>query len=385
MVLFLKGSVAISDDYFNTITEFKNGEIDRSNYGSNNHNCRFWAVISENVPDGVILNQLVVNPKSLKYLSTQNVDGWGIAYYLDTSDSIGIVRGRIRANNDPDYDLAVAHIDSLNPDIVLAHIRNCSSGCCCNGCDSIANPHPFLRFKNNEYWTFAHNGHIDKAVLYDLTGNDYLLENPPNGSNLPECDPADTSLIIDSELYFIYLLKSIEESGWNVAEGIINAINDLVYPTIGGAYNFILSNGSQIWAYRKGNTLFYFNDTENNYCAVASMFPDIETDNWQAVPNYGLAVFSSDAQPEFYDPLFVPGDVNGDKMVIGSDITYGVAYFCGQVSPPPDSFFIDGSWLYAAADVNGNCEFLGSDIVYLVRYFQGAGTAPIWCPQIQPY
>jgi hypothetical protein len=93
-----------------------------------------------------------------------------------------------------------------------------------------------------------------------------------------------------------------------------------------------------------------------------------------------------------YDPWsygicsYVPGDINGDGGVIGSDVTYGVRYFKGIGNPPPDSCWNDStdSWLYAAGDVNGNCLFIGSDITYLVAFFKGINPPPQWCPQTPP-
>lgn len=93
-----------------------------------------------------------------------------------------------------------------------------------------------------------------------------------------------------------------------------------------------------------------------------------------------------------YDPWsygicsYVPGDINGDGGVIGSDVTYGVRYFKGIGNPPPDSCWNDStnSWLYAAGDVNGNCGFTGSDITYLVSFFKGINPPPQWCPQTPP-
>lgn len=72
---------------------------------------------------------------------------------------------------------------------------------------------------------------------------------------------------------------------------------------------------------------------------------------------------------------YIPGDMNGDGVLIGGDATYGVRYFKGIGSPPPDSCS-DGSlpgngYLYVAGDVNGDCEYRGSDITRLISYFKG--------------
>ncbi|GEM_PF-805233 len=93
---------------------------------------------------------------------------------------------------------------------------------------------------------------------------------------------------------------------------------------------------------------------------------------------------------QFYDPTaycdYVPGDFNGDGNVIGGDVTFGVQFFIGVGSNPPDSCWLasSGSWLYSAADANGDCVVIGSDITYLVAFFVGTGEPPQWCPETPP-
>lgn len=86
------------------------------------------------------------------------------------------------------------------------------------------------------------------------------------------------------------------------------------------------------------------------------------------------------------DLLYIPGDVNGDGSVIGSDVTYAVTYFRGDGTPPPYSVWLESSqsWLYAAADANGSCSFIGSDITYLVNFFRGANDEILFCPEVPP-
>ena len=72
---------------------------------------------------------------------------------------------------------------------------------------------------------------------------------------------------------------------------------------------------------------------------------------------------------------YLLGDINGDRSVIGGDVTYGVRYFKGIGAQPPDSCYHDSlgdnRWLYAGGDVNGSCDFRGSDITRLVSFFKG--------------
>lgn len=266
------------------------------------HNCRMWAAISDNLPDSVIYNHLIGYENSLKNLAeTKNIDGWGIARYDNFGDMAVIQRGAIRAFNDPEFDTLVAQIENTKPDIALAHIRRCSAGCCAHGSDSIPDPHPFIRFKNNQYWVFEHNGTISKSLLYDLIGNDYLHDNPLTGSDIPECDPSDTSMVIDSELYFLYLLKNIEESNWDAADGITTALIELLETSSDEALNFILSNGYDVWSFCKTRSLYYLDESLNGYTALASMYPTRYQDNWQMVNDYEMVILRNNYSPEVAD------------------------------------------------------------------------------------
>ncbi|MCD6161180.1 MAG: S8 family serine peptidase [candidate division Zixibacteria bacterium] len=103
----------------------------------------------------------------------------------------------------------------------------------------------------------------------------------------------------------------------------------------------------------------------------------------------GYPVMESFSEFHFIESFacdYLPGDINGDKVLMGSDATYGVRYFKGMGTPPPDSCYNTSAseWLYAAADCNGDCFFMGSDIVYIVAYFKGENQPPQWCPQTPP-
>ncbi len=69
---------------------------------------------------------------------------------------------------------------------------------------------------------------------------------------------------------------------------------------------------------------------------------------------------------------YVPGDVNGDFQVMGSDVTYLVRYFKGLGLPPP----VEVNGFYPGADANGDCQNRGGDVTYLVAFFKG-GPPPV--------
>jgi hypothetical protein len=262
------------------------------------HNCRLWAAISDSIPDSLIYNHLVGYQYSFKNISeNSNQDGWGIACYREYFEDAEVYRGKVRAFADTGFDALVARLENDRPRIALAHIRRCSSGCCCHDGDSIPDPHPFTRFKIDRSWSFAHNGSVDKSILYDLIGDEYLRANPPTGSGIPECDPSDEAMIIDSELYFIYLLKYIEQYNSSIEEALALAVNELID---NGAYwglNFVLSDGRTLWGFCRGAALYYTYDPSSGCVAVASQIPGGDTEDWHVLDDYDLLIALPNATP----------------------------------------------------------------------------------------
>jgi hypothetical protein len=111
----------------------------------------------------------------------------------------------------------------------------------------------------------------------------------------------------------------------------------------------------------------------------------------------GLVIYSNDySMPELTIPVelevsggcsYVPGDINGEGHANGVDVTFGVAYFKGGLTPPadcvppcvgvPDPF-------YAAGDVNGECRFNGIDITFYVAYLKSLQPALLYCGDCPP-
>lgn len=363
------------------------------NLAAINHNCRLWGAISDGFPDSVIYNQLVVYPRSLKYLSRlENTDGWGIADYPDYGSSPNIDRGGMRAYYDSLYDNRVANLEAAVPKIILGHVRFCDTGCCCHECDSIPDPHPFIREKNGHWWTFAHNGNVGKDLLFDLIGDDYLLNNPPTGSGIPECDPSDTSTIVDSELLFIYILKCMETNSWDILQGLTEAIVTIFVNQNNATLNFLLSDGYDLWVFKKGWSMFYVFDQDLGYSAAASYHPALEIGLWQAMSDFELVQLRPGMTPVVIDikdslpvGFYIPGDSNGSLGFNGLDVTYSVSYLKGQGPAPPDTVDCPGHGLIAAAaDANGSCGFNGLDIIYCINFFKGFGGPPTYCPDCPP-
>ena len=156
--------------------------------------CRLYAIISDNIPRGLIVKNLKTYPNSLYHLSSRNKDGWGIAHYPYYGDLPIIERGYKQASIDPVYSSIVNKLNSASYKIIFAHARRGISGC---GGPLVPNPHPFYRAKNGKVWIFAHNGSVSKTRLKTVIGTQYLLDNPPNGSDIAQCNPDDFDMVVD--------------------------------------------------------------------------------------------------------------------------------------------------------------------------------------------
>ncbi len=242
-----------------------------------NAECRFWTAIGDKIPKDVVADGLLTSSNCLMNLSTRNRNGWGIGYYVN-GDAI-LVNGILPAYQDPVYQEDVLTIAEMTPDIVVAHIRQAASGC-----RNVKNPHPFVRNNKGKVWFFGHNGVINKKLLIELIGKEYLDEHLP-----VICDYDPPNSWVDSELYFIFVLKNINESSGNVEEGIRSAIHQ-IKSKLGrgrGTLNFFLTDGDKLWTFRKGHTLYYYRDPQNQYAIIAST-PSDKKEGWVDVPEYSL-------------------------------------------------------------------------------------------------
>ncbi|MCP4582439.1 MAG: hypothetical protein GY839_12580 [candidate division Zixibacteria bacterium] len=82
---------------------------------------------------------------------------------------------------------------------------------------------------------------------------------------------------------------------------------------------------------------------------------------------------------------YLPSDVNmaygiWPPQVIGGDVTYFVNYFRGMPSSVPCP--LDGFW--CSADVNGDCIIIGSDVTRLVHVFRTGGDLYRYCADYPP-
>jgi hypothetical protein len=321
LLISVAGAIAFIDNPIAKIAG--NSAIDVDAVDQPGHNCRLYGIISSGLQDSILITHLVYDPQSLKEQSSYgNIDGWGIACYGDFGIAPTVVRGAIRAYWDYRFDSVVSGFDNSSGRIVLAHVRNCTSGCCCHGCNTINDPHPFLMHKDGKDWAFIHNGAVDKHLLYFLIGPEYLAQNPPTGSGVTECDPADTSNVTDSELLFIYLMKEIEQNGFDVDFGIRQALAEIITYQGYSALNFILTDSRSLWGFRKGHTMYCRYDSILGYTAIASIFTSNQLGPWRALQEYEIVRADTGAPPQYVNlRSYLPPIVNcpGDTAMLYID------------------------------------------------------------------
>lgn len=247
--------------------------------------------IGEKIPAAATQAHLLSTKNSLKNLGKEYEDGWSVSYY-DRNGNFITERGYKSSLIDPKFESAVNVAAGNESDIVTAHLRRASSGCV----TGVPNPHPFERYlggKHEGVWIFGHNGGIDKKLLIHLLGEDYINIHPPQ-----VCLDDPPNSWIDSELYFMLLLKNIENSS-DATEAIKNTLQSLYeYIEEKNRYlNFFLSNGKVVWAFRKGTSLFYKNENGRYY--ISSTIPEENDAQWSEFPENTLGIFTTNQKPQF--------------------------------------------------------------------------------------
>jgi len=170
-------------------------------FTSSGEACRFWVANAENISPALVTDHLLDFPQSLKMLGNEYSDGWSVSFYVGTTAIVA--RSEKPSHLDQKYDEAIQMVTNSKANTVIGHLRRASSGCI----DGVPNPHPFQKFQGVKNWLFGHNGGIDKELLMELIGEEYLNANPP-----ATCMDNPPDSWVDSELYFIYLLKHLDHS-----------------------------------------------------------------------------------------------------------------------------------------------------------------------------
>ncbi len=101
-----------------------------------------------------------------------------------------------------------------------------------------------------ENWIFTHNGHLNKRKMLGDIQKGFLR------TSLENYQPKGES---DSELAFCIIMEEMRKIGQKATDReIIDKLNEIAGRIAEyGLFNYLLSDGEKMYAYRKGNTLYY--------------------------------------------------------------------------------------------------------------------------------
>jgi len=331
------------------------------------HECRFWALIGSGYDPTVIQEHLRAGAiTNLRRLASWNRDGWGFSSWLDDEAGLKLDGPLIRRGgppadheHDPDYDRAVQEIARLKPRAVIGHVRAGSSGHW-----GLPNPHPF----EHEGLTFAHNGTISVEVLLDLLtqgDREYFQRHPTEYVNG----------YIDSELYFMYLLRARRDHPeLRGAEAWRRAIRLLSSRVPDSRLNFVMTDGDTLYALRCAGYDFY--DAVRYFPAsakpdprplhapwwvVASEVVGSTESGWGEIPARTLAVLAPGRPAEF-----IPIDESGGD---------------GAENDPPQDPEPAAATVAAAATAAAAATIRAMAMPMAIAAMQTAGNSPAPAPQ----
>ncbi|MBP8818983.1 MAG: class II glutamine amidotransferase [Syntrophomonadaceae bacterium] len=158
-----------------------------------------------------------------------NRDGWGLAFYPDSSKAAQVIKEPVRAGVSPMTGF-LKNYRHIRSSLYISHVRWATSKV------SYANTHPFMRELGGKEYTFAHNGY--------LLGFETALP-------LERFAPMGTT---DSEHAFCYLLDFIakqvdiwDDRAFSKIEEVMREVNKL------GNFNCLFTDGQYLFCYRDKN------------------------------------------------------------------------------------------------------------------------------------
>lgn len=271
--------------------------------------CRFWALIGTGYPRELVRDHLESGTiANLEGLGSMNRDGWGFAIYLSDSTRVPlrgpiVRRGGPPASHpaDPEYRETVREIEAIRPRATIGHVRAGTSGHW-----GIPNPHPFV----HQGTAFAHNGtaRVDKLLE--------LLEGPDGESYLVNHPTDYVADYIDSELYYMVLLKFMgSDPKRSVVESIRLAVNEVVRAGGQSRLNFVMSAGDTLYAVRYApydtyDPVRYYPEPDMSdpggavawptYWVVSSQVLGSDDAHWGRIPERSVGVFIPGEPPRFH-------------------------------------------------------------------------------------
>ena len=186
----------------------------------------------------------------------------------------------------------------------MGHVRRTSSGA-----SNIVDPHPFIFNINGIDYTFAQNGGVDKDEIRTLIENaddslaeEWLVTHPPStyGYGNWQNQTVWDSYVVDSEIYFLWIMLKIHLNDYNIYEGLHSALNGMAGIDVGENRNFVFSDGTDIYAYRNStdsradhHLKYRWVPTEKFWMIMSTFPPEMPTTEIEMIPNDGLLYLSA--------------------------------------------------------------------------------------------
>lgn len=243
-----------------------------------------------------------------------NRDGWAMtSYRLDEGQvQAETIRSEMEAFLDDEYyPHAATLLAQPQIPILIGHLRQTSSGA-----TDIENPHPFIfTTTSGVNYSFAHNGDVGKEELRALIGDEWLAQHPPQTFGHGPWDGSGWQAVVDSELFFFWIIQNIEMAG-SVLDGIQAALIVLEDQQPFQIKNFLFSDGTDLYGYRRSSLpdIHYFDTmdnsnvpvhlTDSNHRVIMSTPPTsgaITNLPWVELADHSLLVFKGDGSTEIYD------------------------------------------------------------------------------------
>ena len=255
-----------------------------------------------------------------------NHDGWGMTSYHIGQDLLEIetVRSDEGAYSDASYYSETSTLlNETQVPVLIGHVRQTSSGA-----NDIENPHPFIyTSESGVNFSFGHNGDIFKEEVRDLIGDDWLALHPPQTYGGGPWNGSGWENVVDSELFFFWIIKNIEASE-SVIEGIRQALITLEDQQPFQLKNFLFSDGSDLYAYRRSlmSDIHYFDASQgvdlpphlpgSNHRVVMSTPPSggsVAELPWIELQDRNLLIFRGDGSTEIHANFATTGVISADQ------------------------------------------------------------------------
>lgn len=165
---------------------------------------------------------------SLKTLSMEHADGWGVASHAGDA-GWSIEKHPACAARCPRFASVASEAHAAH---VIAHVRKATVGS-----NALENTHPFVRGR----YAFAHNGTIPRVAALD--------------ARTSSTRRAEIRGQTDSERFFAFLLTRVDETD-DPARAAADAVREIRAIADFGSATFLFSDGAQMLAYRQGRSLF---------------------------------------------------------------------------------------------------------------------------------